>query len=172
MQTRKALLFVILTFHWQNMILNCDLIKFLPVSQCASGIHRWNHPVPCLWKCSLPNIVLGCDSMKHLWPIRSQQALQVCCQPLRLHGIHKLFSKEEIASEMKANTNKHDNMPTAHKPIKICVYIVDKKHEASIIRLLFGVKKFSCSFVVVGNRQNIQKFSWSTVLIIYVCMTL
>ena len=84
-----------LNFSLANMILNCDLIKFLSVSQCASGIHRWNHPVLCLWKCSLPNIVLGCDSMKHLWPIRSQQALQVCCQPLRLHGIHKLSPKRK-----------------------------------------------------------------------------
>ena len=130
---------------------------FLAVSQCVSGIHRWNHTVLYLWKCSLPNIMLGCDSMKHLWPISSQQALQVCCQPLRLHGIYKLLPREEIASEMKVNTNQRADCSQTDQTM--CEHSWSKVWGINNSVIIWCWKIFVRPiFVVVGDRQNIQKF--------------
>ena len=130
---------------------------FLTVSQCVSGIHRWNHTVLYLWKCSLPNIMLGCDSMKHLWPISSQQALQVCCQPLRLHGIYKLLPREEIASEMKVNTNKRADCSQTNQ--NMCEHSWPKAWGINNSVIIWCWKFFVHPiFVVVGDRQNIRNF--------------
>ena len=62
-QSHKSSVIGDFNYSLANTTLSCDLIVFrylqsvLPVSQCVSWPHRWNHAVPGFCKCSLPNIM-------------------------------------------------------------------------------------------------------------------
>ena len=75
-QSHKSSVIGDFNFSLANTTLSCDLImsnmfrylqSVLPVSQCVSWPHRWNHAAFVSVHCQT-----SCDSIKHLWPIRSQ----------------------------------------------------------------------------------------------------
>ena len=154
------------------MILSCELIVS-NVSRCLPVCVR-NTPLK-----SYSTIPLKVFLAKHhvrLWfdeaPLTNQftASFTSVLSTFKTSWNLQVTPREEIASEMKVNTNQRADCSQTNQTM--CEHSWPKVWGINNSVIIWCWKFFVRPiFVAVGNRQNIQKFSWSTVLIIYVCMT-